>query len=611
MAPKISSSTQSTGMPGVADAESLASSSFGAAMRRGAAWATMLAGLLVPAESARGQEAQGQGPLPMQGGSLQDAAGKAAAAAEQWKAWRSIFKGNIPTESLGVNDLERITSDSIFRVSEQATLQMPLTFLVGFSSGGNRFISKDRFDVLARNSTLSRPELEKEVWEAFYAQQTAEDNDRKVLSAESDIFLMQRFKQEAERLSQSIGTIGEEVTEMTAQQAKVKASLDLVQEAESLLAKQSAGRSLSEAEAAQLKRLCRKAGLRSLDEAQESRELLVKAFDGFRGKISTLEGSRKKASQELEKTLLLADAEACENYERLSAAEANLAALRKSSLEHLAKTEKIRNLQVSAFVDPKKRESFRLELAAVEVTLKHDEYTAFNSLGNPSAKLIVLRGRSNEPRLLVAANEPQVRVSAEDTGKGLSLFVGKHERLHMQRLDEAASLKSFIDGSNSLVFAEKGSVTSLGGDEVKSLYGIDVRLCQGASFDISKIGDQPFNITPTGGGTITLGQRPSRAERKPRVEIDARSATELVTISIPAREEIIRERVEIERRRVTLDLQAKVDIELRGPSSEDSGVDVDIEVRGATSSTRIPFVRDGKLVDANIDAFIAKVGQVQ
>ena len=297
-------------------------------------------------------------------------------------------------------------------------------------------------------------------------------------------------------------------------------------------------------------------------------------------------------------------------FERIKAQEDLVNTLGAKARADLARTEKLRNLSVDHFVDSDKREKFRREYAALEVSLEHVELTSLNALGNPSAKLVLCRTRSADRQVVVAANEPSVTVSVQSDNKGLSFVVGERAPLQVRALDGAASLQNFIHGRDSLLFKECEPVTSISGEKLGYVAEIQVNLCQGARLDISRVGDFRTAIHPSG-GTIVLGARPAKVERQARIRIDSDVASELVTISIPAGELLAQGSMMANTFSLNLDLQAAVEIELRRPSSDGPGVDVNVEVRGSQGNEQIPLVRDGRMVDHSIEDFLRKVHQVK
>ena len=69
---------------------------------------------------------------PVMAETVEDAAAeKQAGEAEvQWKEWRQKFRGQIPTAVAGADRFAEIARDLRFRVSEAATLELPLSFLI-------------------------------------------------------------------------------------------------------------------------------------------------------------------------------------------------------------------------------------------------------------------------------------------------------------------------------------------------------------------------------------------------------------------------------------------------------------------------------------------------
>lgn len=585
-------------------------SSLGRSLRQATALATLTAGFLLGAEGAHAQQTGGNSSVP-EGNSSLVKPDREKAADEQWKAWRRAFKGQIPTETLGLDDLQRLIRDTSFRVSEGATLEMPLTMLVTESTGGAQALHGERLAAVARNSSTPLKEIEATIWKSYYAGKSLERNERDLQSIESDLRSLQGYKERASRLSDTIKTLDETIAEKRAERDKFRFSLNAVAEAESLLSKQAAGLVRTDEDRSRLKRACRNVGITSLDEARESQRILSSRVNAIESSIQQLEASKEKTSEELARTLPLADTEACEHFVRIDNLTRYRDHLEKTIRSQVAETEGVRNLSVATFIDPEKREKFRRDLAAIEAMPERTELVSHNELGNPSAKLVLDRGSSFQPRVLVAANEAGATITAQGNEGDVEFFIGKHEPLHVREIDSAASLENFLEGRDSLVFAEKGTVTSLKRKTLKYLSEISLQLCQGARFDMTQIGSYSNDIQALGGGVIVLGEKANQEARRPRIRIGTDSSSELVTVSIPAGTILSKDSISVERYQVSIELQALLTVNLKTPSSEGPGADVNIEVRGKSGSEQIPFVRNGKLVDSDIGSFIDKVHRVQ
>lgn len=579
-------------------------------LRRATTLATLTAGFLVGRESVHAQQPSGSEPTSGQRTTL-TTPGRERTADEQWKEWRKAFKGEIPTETLGLDNLQRLIRDTAFRVSEDATLGMSLSMLVGYRTGDGPVLSGDRLAAVARNSSTPLKEIETAIWKAYYANKKLEEYGRELLSLDLDINRTRNFRSQCDGLSEEIKALELTITELQAERLKFTRSLTAVMEAETLLNAQASGRAMSDDERRQLKVACRRVGVTSLKEVAELKEALSTSIGTIDARIKPIKKAKEKTADDLRATLPLADAEECEHFERALALTQRKSALEQMVRKFTAETDAARNRSVSSFIDPDKRETFRLHLSEVEVQLDRMELVAHNRLGNPSAKIVLERGLSYDPNVLIATNEAGAIVTARQVSERVVFTIGNSTPLTVRQVNPKTSLQNFLEGRDTLVFEEKSPVSALDHERLKYLSSIALHLCNGSRFDMSDIGAFNGNILPLGGGVVMLGHKPSEVIRQPRIRVTDEGSSELVTISIPAGEKLSPKSMTVERYEVSLDLQALVTVRLRAATSDTPGADVNIEVRGKNGSKQIPFVRGGKLVEPDIEAFIAKLTSVK
>lgn len=524
---------------------------------------------------------------------------QAEAAQAEWKGWRQKFRGQIPTESAGADQLAEKVRDLRFRVSEEATIQLPLAFLLNETSDKTFSISEKRLAPIVRHSNLSREEILKLATAARQATLDIERLEKEASALESRKEAMLPIMENYERLGRRIDFEHELIREHTEIQTKLDPTLAELRELEALHAAKASG---SPHDAARFKQLSRRIGLRSAGEVTEARtdlERIRARHDAPIAKaqevITRLTGERKEIAE-------AAFHQVCENYESIEGIARTTSELAELRSKLVQDTSALRNKTLNDVAKPEEREALQYELALVETDLKRREYSALSASGNTSTTFVFDTDRSNSPMLFIATNEPTTTITATDKGENLHLTLDKPTPLLHRAINPEKTVRNYLNKNEELVFDEKGSVNEL--EPLNDVTGprISLNLCPGSRFDLTSVRSSRRSFICEGSGTIVLGSRGQRPTDgiTPRIQITTSRGPEPLVISIPKDNALTEGHIDYGSFGINLSLHADVSIATKisplGALNEKPGADVDIEVRGAKGNVLIPLVRDGKPV---------------
>lgn len=573
----------------------------------------MMAGSLLASERALAQKPSQSGSSTSGASTLVDSA-KEAAAEAQWKAWSRRFAERIPTVQIASSSLVRQIDDLKFRVTEQATLEMPMRFLVTYSSGDETKIHKERLDVLAQHSSVPRDELIKKVHESVAADKRISELERELNRVDFDISVLSPSRRTIESLTKSNGMQEEELTKLAADKAKLDGVVAELREMSGLLSLKASGKPFSADGEKRLKHLSRRLSITSSADAQEALEGLAVRVAGIETAMSRHREEIRAAEAEIKRLAPLAEGEECESFERARNLQEHQAHVAKTLEEARRTIGHLPGLTVDAFVEPQKRESFRQALAALEARFMWREATVDNALGNPAASILLSNDRFGGGLLRIAANEEGHTISAARSERGFHVSIDDRALLRQREVDTSATIKNFVSGTDEVVFREQKPEREFMTEGKFSVDSFELHLCPGSRFDISGLKDWAGSIEPHGSGTIQLGARAGdegEYDRRPTVRISGDLLEKPLTISIPAgallKPEMIRDE---ESFLLVRGLQAELQIAKKGLLSE-TGTSISFEVRGKDGNVSIPFITDAKLAHPSINELIEKIRSVR
>lgn len=539
---------------------------------------------------------------------------QAEAAQAEWKGWRQKFRGQIPTESVGADQLAEKVRDLRFRVSEAATVQLPLAFLINETSDKTLSVSEARLAPLVRHSHLSREGILKLAMAAHQAILDIERLEKRASDLESRKESMVPIMENYERMGRRIHFEHEIIREHTEIQTKLDPTLAELRELEALHAAKASG---SPHDAARFKQLSRRIGLRSAGEVTEARTDLERIRAQHDAPIAKAQEVITRLTGERNEIAEAAFHQVCENYESIEGIARKTSELAELRSKLVQDTSAIRNKMLNDVVKPDEREALQYELALVETDLKRREYSTLSARGNTSTTFVFDTDRSNSPMLFIATNEPATTITATERGENLHLTLDQPTPLLHRAINPEKTVRNYLNKNEELVFDEKGSINEL--EPLNDVTGprISLNLCPGSRFDLTSVRSSRRSFICEGSGTIVLGSRGRTPTNgiTPRIEITTNRGPEPLVISIPKDHALTEKDIDYGSFGINLSLQADVSIATKtspfGALNEKPGADVDIEVRGAKGNVLIPLVRDGKPVFDEVRKVFERISAVE
>ena len=539
---------------------------------------------------------------------------QAGEAEVQWKEWGRKFRGQIPTAVAGADRFAEIVRDLRFRVSEAATLELPLSFLIQETSDRRLSVNEERLAPLVRHSNLSRVELLTLATAAHQARNEIEQHEKDISDLGRRKESLSPIMENYERLGRRVNYHREVIREQEAAQAKLDPTLKELRELEALHVAKSHGDPF---DGGRFKQLSRRIGLHSAPELTEARSDLEQIRARCEGPIAKASQAIVELTTEREQIAEAAFHEACERYDSIEQYSARIVELSARTSKRVRETIDIRNKTFGDLVKTGDREAFQFELAKVETSLGRREYTTLTNLGNTSTAFIFDRDRSNSPVLFIATNEPSTTIKATEQGENVLLTLGHQAAFHLRAINPDQTVRNYLNNNEEVAFEDKGTVTAL--EPLHDLQGPNIllHLCPGSRFDLTAVRSSRRDIICEGSGTIILGvrgQTPSDG-RTPRIEIPTNRMSEPLVLSIPINQRLDERHISYDSPGIRLSLQADVSIATKtsqfGAFFDQPGADVDIQVRGTKGDVTIPLVRDGKPVFDDPRKVLARINAVE
>lgn len=540
-------------------------------------------------------------PLPSVSATPEDTAAEKHndAAEAQWKEWRQKFRGNIPTETAGADQFAEKLRDLSFRVSEAATLELPLSFLIQESTDKTFSVSEGRLGPLLKHSNVSRAEIVKLATAAHHASRQIEQNEREIAELERRSASLSPVMENYQRLGRRIDYQHELIGEHTAAQAKFDPTLKELRELEALHASKARG---EQVDASRFKQLTRRIGLHSVSEVTEARADLEKLQASHDEPIKKARLSIDETTAAQKEIAESAFHEACDRYDTSISYANSISYLSRRNDQLVKDTSEIRNKTCGSLVKAEERAAFQYELGLKEASLTRREYTTLSNLGNTSTAFVFDRDRMNSPVLFVATNEPTTVIKATGQGANLLLSLEQPVPLHLRSINPEQTVRNYLDRNEEVVFDDKGTVSAL--EPLHDLSGPDIvlNLCPGSRFDLTGVRSSRRSITCEGSGTIVLGRRGQTPQDgiTQRITISTNRMPEPLVISIPKDHTLEQSHIEYGSLGIRLSLHADVSIATKtspfGSLLDKMGTDVDLEIRGTKKNVSIPLVREGKPV---------------
>jgi hypothetical protein len=517
----------------------------------------------------------------------------------QWKEWRRTFRGSIPTEAAGADQFAEMVRDLRFRVSEEATLNLPLSFLIQETSDRTLSVSEERLAPLVRHSHLSRTEILKLATAARDANQAIERNEKETTEMENRARSLSPVMEHYERLGGRLEYQQQIIDEHGTAQAKLDPTLKELRELEALHAAKVRGNNV---DAARFKQLSKRIGIHSSSEVSEARADLERIRAQHDAPIKKAKEAVAALTKEREELSEPAFHEACERYDSIQYYAHRISDLTESTGKLVQGTITLRSKTFGDLVKPEHREAFQYEMALVETTLTRREYTTLSREGNTSTAFVFDRDRSHSPVLFVATNEASTVIKATEQGENMLLAIEPAAPLHLRAINREKTVRNYINLNEELSFDDKGTVNAL--EPLHDVTGpsMHLHLCPGSRFDITGVRSSRRSIVCEGSGTIVLGARGQtpRDGIVPRIEVTTNRMPEPLVISIPRDRSLEEKHIDYDSFGMKLSLHADVSIAMKtsrfGSLLDKPGADVDIEVRGSKGNVTIPIVRDGKPV---------------
>ena len=543
-----------------------------------------------------------------------DAEKQSEAAEVQWRQWRQKFRGQIPTAVAGADQFAEMVRDLRFRVSEAATLELPLSFIVQETSDGRLSVNEERLAPLVRHSHLSREEILKLATAAHQAVHDIELQEKRLLDLERSQESLTPIMENYKRLGRGIDYQHGVIRDAEAEQSKLDPTLKELCELEALHVAKSRGGSH---DAGRFKQLSRRIGLHSAAEVSEARCDLERMRARHEGPITKARQAIVELTTEREQIAEAAFHEACERYDSIEKYTATIEETSARTSKLARETSTIRNKTFGDLVKVGEREALQFELAKVETSLTRREYTTFTTLGNTSTAFIFDRDRRNGPVLSIATNEPNTTIKATEQGENVLLTLGQPAPFHLRVINPEQTVRNYLDNNEEVAFDDKGTVNAL--DPLHDLNGpkIVLHLCPGSRFDLTGVKSSRRDITCEGSGSIILGARGQTPPdgRTPRIEIQTNRMPEPLVLSIPSNQGLDERHISYDSFGIKLSLQADVTIATKtsrfGSLFDKPGADVDIQVRGTKGDVIVPVVRDGRPVFDDPRKVLARINAVE